>query len=67
MYIAHRNERISIFTLPALTMLFRKAGINIVQSAAGSLSIRNPTRFPNDFFTRGGAFIRSRGPSVGCD
>jgi hypothetical protein len=50
-YIAPRNGHISISTLPAITILFRKAGINIVQTAFGLLGIRNPTRFPNGLFT----------------
>lgn len=49
-YIAPRNGHISIFTLPAITILFRKVGINIVQSAFALLGIRNPTRFPNGLF-----------------
>ena len=49
-YIAPRNGHISIFTLPALTVLFRRVGINIVQSAFGLLGFRNPVRFPNGFF-----------------
>jgi 2-polyprenyl-6-hydroxyphenyl methylase/3-demethylubiquinone-9 3-methyltransferase len=50
-YIAPRNGHISIFSLPAITILFRAVGINIVQSAFGLLGIRNPTGFPNSIFT----------------
>jgi SAM-dependent methyltransferase len=49
-YIAPRNGHISIFTQPAITILFRKVGINVAQTAFGLLGIRNPTRFPNGLF-----------------
>jgi len=49
-YIAPRNGHISIFTLPALTWLFRQYGINIVQNAFGLFGFKNLPRFPNLLF-----------------
>jgi 2-polyprenyl-6-hydroxyphenyl methylase/3-demethylubiquinone-9 3-methyltransferase len=49
-YIAPRNGHISIFTLPALTLLFRAVGINIVQSAYGLVGFRKLPDFPNTLF-----------------
>ncbi len=49
-YIAPRNGHISIFTLPALTMLFRRYGINIVQTAFGLLGFKHLPTFKNSLF-----------------
>jgi len=49
-YIAPRNGHISIFTFPAVSILFRRVGINIVQSLFGLVGLRNPTHFPNHIF-----------------
>lgn len=49
-YIAPRNGHISIFTLRALTLLFRSAGINIVQTTDALLGFRTLPKFPNTLF-----------------
>jgi 2-polyprenyl-6-hydroxyphenyl methylase/3-demethylubiquinone-9 3-methyltransferase len=49
-YIAPRNGHISIFSLPALTVLFERAGINIVTSSKGLFGFKRPPRFPNRIF-----------------
>jgi len=49
-YIAPRNGHISIFSLPALSVLFRRAGINIVMTSAGLFGFKRPPRFPNQIF-----------------
>jgi len=49
-YIAPRNGHISIFTLWALTLLFRSTGINIVQTAFATLGFKRLPRFPNQIF-----------------
>lgn len=49
-YIAPRNGHISIFTLWALTLLFRKVGINIVQTPFATLGFKSIPRFPNQIF-----------------
>lgn len=49
-YIAPRNGHISIFTLWSLTLLFRGAGINIVQTAFATLGFKALPRFPNRVF-----------------
>lgn len=51
-YIAPRNGHISIFSLWALTLLFRNAGINIVQTPFAILGFKNLPRFPNQIFVR---------------
>jgi 2-polyprenyl-6-hydroxyphenyl methylase/3-demethylubiquinone-9 3-methyltransferase len=49
-YIAPRNGHISIYTLAALTLLFRRVGVNIVQSSFGILGFRKLPNFPNGIF-----------------
>jgi hypothetical protein len=49
-YIAPRNGHISIFTLPALSILFRRHGINLVQTLHGLIGFRQKPSFPNSFF-----------------
>ena len=49
-YIAPRNGHISIFTLPAITLLFRQYGINIVQTAFGLFGFKNLPTFKNTLF-----------------
>jgi 2-polyprenyl-6-hydroxyphenyl methylase/3-demethylubiquinone-9 3-methyltransferase len=49
-YIAPRNGHISIFTLPAISILFRRYGINLVQTMFGLLAFRQKPRFRSDFF-----------------
>ena len=49
-YIAPRDGHVSIFSLPALVMLFRKVGINIVQAPFAILGFKNLPRFPNSIF-----------------
>jgi len=51
-YIAPRNGHISIFTLPAITVLFRRYGINVVQTAIGLFGVKDLPRFPNRVFVR---------------
>jgi 2-polyprenyl-6-hydroxyphenyl methylase/3-demethylubiquinone-9 3-methyltransferase len=46
-YIAPRNGHISIFSLPALSVLFRRAGINIVLTSMGLFGFKRPPRFRN--------------------
>jgi 2-polyprenyl-6-hydroxyphenyl methylase/3-demethylubiquinone-9 3-methyltransferase len=48
-YIAPRNGHISIFTLPAIAILFRRYGINLVQTLFGLVAFRRKPRFRNDF------------------
>jgi hypothetical protein len=49
-YIAPRNGHISIFTLVALTLLFRRVGINVVQTAFGLVGFKKQPNFPNGIF-----------------
>lgn len=49
-YIAPRNGHISIFSLPALAVLFRRYGLNVAQTLFGLLAFREKPRFRNDFF-----------------
>jgi len=49
-YVAPRNGHISIFSLPALSVLFRRAGINIVITSAGIFGFKRPPRFRNQVF-----------------
>jgi 2-polyprenyl-6-hydroxyphenyl methylase/3-demethylubiquinone-9 3-methyltransferase len=49
-YIAPRNGHISIFSLPALTILFRRVGINVVVTAMGIFGFKRPPRFSNQVF-----------------
>lgn len=49
-YIAPRNGHISIFTPHALTILFRKVGINIFQSVFGVFGFKKLPDFPNAVF-----------------
>jgi len=49
-YIAPRNGHISIFTLQALTLLFRKFGINIVQTVFGVIGFKEKPKFANKYF-----------------
>ena len=49
-YIAPRNGHISIFTLPAITLLFRRHEINIVQTAFGLFGFKHLPTFKNTIF-----------------
>lgn len=49
-YIAPRNGHVSIFTLPAITILFRQVGLNVVQTVHGFCAVRNPTGFASQLF-----------------
>jgi 2-polyprenyl-6-hydroxyphenyl methylase/3-demethylubiquinone-9 3-methyltransferase len=49
-YIAPRNGHISIFTLKALTILFRRVGINVFQSAFGLIGFKKQPNFPTQIF-----------------
>lgn len=49
-YISPRDGHVSIFTFLALTTLFRRAGLNVVQTIHGVLVFKNLPRFPNKFF-----------------
>lgn len=49
-YIAPRNGHVSIFTLPAITLLFRRSGLNVVQTIDGLFAFRNPLAFPTRLF-----------------
>jgi hypothetical protein len=49
-YIAPRNGHISIFSLPALSVLFEAVGINIVMTARGLFGFKRPPRFKNRIF-----------------
>ena len=49
-YIAPRNGHISVFTLPALTILFRNVGVTIMQSSHGLVGFRQLPGFPNQAF-----------------
>jgi len=49
-YIAPRNGHISIFTLPAITLFFRRYGINIVQTAFGLFGFKKLPAFKNALF-----------------
>ena len=53
-YIAPRNGHVSIFTLPALGLLFASARINIVQNMYGIFGFKSLPEFPNAIFFRGG-------------
>jgi SAM-dependent methyltransferase len=49
-YIAPRDGHVSIFTLPALTLLFRRVGINVVHTIDGNFAFRRLPTFPNQIF-----------------
>lgn len=49
-YIAPRNGHISIFSFPALAVLFRRYGMNLVQTLHGLVGFREKPSFKNDFF-----------------
>ena len=49
-YIAPRNGHISIFSLPALTALFRPAGINIIVTADGLFGVKQLPRMKSRIF-----------------
>jgi isoleucyl-tRNA synthetase len=49
-YIAPRNGHISIFTLPAITLLFRRYEINIIQTAFGVFGFKKLPTFKNKLF-----------------
>lgn len=49
-YISPRDGHVSIFTFLALTSLFRRAGLNVVQTVHGILVFKGLPRFPNKFF-----------------
>lgn len=49
-YIAPRNGHISIFTFQALATLFRRHGINIVNTIFGTIGFKEKPRFPNKYF-----------------
>ena len=49
-YIAPRNGHISIFTLPAITILFRRFEINIIQTAFGVFGFKKLPTFKNKLF-----------------
>ncbi len=49
-YIAPRNGHVSIFTLPALTALFRPYGITIMQAIGGIIGFKTRPDFPNQIF-----------------
>ena len=49
-YIAPRNGHISIFTFQALAVMFRRYGINIVQTIFGVVGFRQKPTFVNKYF-----------------
>ena len=49
-YIAPRNGHVSIFTLPALGLLFSRARINIAQNMFGIYGFKGLPNFPNAIF-----------------
>lgn len=49
-YIAPRNGHISIFTFEALSILFRKYGINITNHLYGIFGFKSNFNFPNKIF-----------------
>jgi SAM-dependent methyltransferase len=49
-YITPSNGHISIFTLPALTLFFRRFGINVVQTAFGILAFKRLPTYANTLF-----------------
>jgi 2-polyprenyl-6-hydroxyphenyl methylase/3-demethylubiquinone-9 3-methyltransferase len=49
-YIAPRNGHVSIFTLPALGLLFAHARINIVQNLYGIFGFKSLPDYPNQIF-----------------
>jgi hypothetical protein len=49
-YIAPRNGHVSIFTFPALAIVFSRVRINIVQTIHGIFGLKNLPRFPNKIF-----------------
>ena len=50
-YIAPRNGHFSIFTFPAIFLLFKRVGINIVQTPMGMVGFKNKPLFKNNIFT----------------
>jgi 2-polyprenyl-6-hydroxyphenyl methylase/3-demethylubiquinone-9 3-methyltransferase len=48
-YIAPRNGHISIFSFAALAVLFRRYGLNMVQTLNGMVAFREKPNFRNDF------------------
>jgi hypothetical protein len=49
-YIAPRNGHVSIFSLPALTALFRRVDINIVTTSIGLFAFKQLPRYKNSVF-----------------
>jgi len=49
-YISPRNGHVSIFTFPALAILFSRVRINIVQTVNGIFGFKHLPRFPNRIF-----------------
>jgi 2-polyprenyl-6-hydroxyphenyl methylase/3-demethylubiquinone-9 3-methyltransferase len=49
-YIAPRNGHISIFSFPALCILFRRFGMNLVQTMHGLVAFKQKPNFRNEFF-----------------
>ena len=49
-YIAPRNGHFSIFTFPAIFLLFKRVGINIVQTPMGMVGFKNKPLFKNNIF-----------------
>jgi hypothetical protein len=49
-YIAPRNGHFSIFTFPAIFLLFKRVGINIVQTPLGMVGFKNKPLFKNNIF-----------------
>jgi Methyltransferase domain len=52
-YISPRNGHISIFSLLALNLLFRRIGINIVQTPFATIGFQRLPQFPNRIFVGG--------------
>lgn len=49
-YISPRNGHISIFTFQALAVLFRRFGLNVVNTLFGVVAFRQAPKFANQFF-----------------
>jgi len=49
-YIAPRNGHISIFTFQALAIIFRRYGINVVQTVFGIVGFKEKPKFPCKYF-----------------
>jgi 2-polyprenyl-6-hydroxyphenyl methylase/3-demethylubiquinone-9 3-methyltransferase len=48
-YISPRNGHISIFSFPAICVLFRRFGLNFVQTLNGMVAFRGKPSFKNEF------------------